>query len=77
MRRKASGNAEPLPWKRRVLAALTEFDCATARSQRMAALGKLQTLFAGKGARKEALRKCLALTRRVERLRIVRRTPPR
>jgi hypothetical protein len=57
-----------LPWQTQVRAALAELDFAKASSQRMAALRKLQPLFAGKGARKTALRKCLALTIKAERL---------
>jgi hypothetical protein len=57
-----------LPWQTQVLAALAEFDFVKAPSQRMAVLRKLQSLFAGNEALKKVLRKCLALTRRAERL---------
>jgi hypothetical protein len=57
-----------LPWQTQVLAALAEFDLAQAPSQRLPALKKLQLLFAGSGELKKVLRKCLALTRRAERL---------
>jgi hypothetical protein len=68
MRRNRCKEAGRRPWETQVLAALAEFDFAKASSQRMAALKKLQPLFAGDGALKKALRKCLALTRRAERL---------
>jgi hypothetical protein len=67
MRRHRSKEARRLPWQAQVLAALAEFDFAKAPSQRMAALRKLQPLFAGRGALKKVLRKCLALTKRAER----------
>jgi hypothetical protein len=57
-----------LPWQTQALAALAEFDSAKTPSQRMVALRKLQPLFAGNGARKAALRKCVELTRKVERV---------
>ena len=55
-------------WQAHVLAIVAEFDCAKTPSQRMALLRKLRPLFAGNGARRAALRKCLALTIRAERL---------
>jgi hypothetical protein len=57
-----------LPWQTQVLAALSELDSAKSPSQRMAALGQLRPLFAGNGARKAALRNCLALLIRAERM---------
>lgn len=54
--------------KTQVLAALAELDFAKGHSQRMAALRTLQPLFAGNGAREAALRKCLAVLIRAERL---------
>lgn len=68
MRRHRSSEVKRITWHSRALVALAEFDLAKTHSQRMAALRKLQPLFAGNGARKAALRKCLALTRRVERV---------
>lgn len=59
---------ERLPWQTQVAAALAEFDIAKSSRERMAALRKLQPLFAGNGARRKALRRCLALMRRAERL---------
>jgi len=57
-----------LPWQTQALAALAEFDSAKTTSRRMVALRKLQPLFAGSGARKAALRKCLAVTIKAERM---------
>ena len=57
-----------LPLQTRVLHALSEFDSAKTPSERMAALSKLQPLIAGNGAGNAALRKCLALIKKVERL---------
>ena len=68
MRLHRSKEVRQRPWQMQVLAALAEFDFATAHSQRMAALGKLKALFAGNGALSAVLRKCLALTIRAERL---------
>jgi hypothetical protein len=63
-----SKEAGRLSWQTQVGAALAEFDSAKAPSQKMAALRKLQSLFAGNGARKKVLRRCLALLRRTEQL---------
>lgn len=63
-----SDDAGRIPWQTQVLDAVAEFNSAKAPSQRMAALKKLQPLFAGSGEQKKALRKCLVLTRRAERL---------
>jgi hypothetical protein len=68
MRHQKSKKTGGLPWQTQVLASLAEFDLASTPSQRMAALRELQSLFAGDGALKKVLRKCLALTRRAERL---------
>jgi hypothetical protein len=68
MRHHGSKKAGKLSWQTQVLASLAEFDRANTPSQRMAALRELQSLFAGDGALKKVLRKCLALTKRAERL---------
>ena len=68
MKSHRSKEVRQLPLQTRVLHALSEFDSAKTPSERMAALSKLQPLIAGNGARNAALRKCLALIRRVERL---------
>lgn len=55
----------PVPtWQAEALATLSEFDSAKDSNGRMKALNKLQPLFAGGGALKEVLRKCLALAKR-------------
>jgi hypothetical protein len=63
-----SKEAGRLLWRTQVRAALAEFNFARHPAQRMAALRKLQPLFAGDGALKPVLRKYLALTKRAERL---------
>jgi hypothetical protein len=63
-----SGEVRRRPWQMQVLASLGEFDSAQTHSQRIAALGKLQALSAGKGPLKKVLRRCLALVIRAERL---------
>jgi hypothetical protein len=68
MRRHRSKEVGQLTWQTQALAALAEFDSAKAPSQRVAALRKLKSLFAGAGELKKVLRKCLALTKRAERL---------
>ena len=68
MRRDRSRKVKQLPWKTQVLAAVKELDFAKAPKERMAALGRLRSLFAGGGSLKKVLRKCLALIRRFERL---------
>jgi len=68
MRRHRSKEIGQLPWQTQALAVLAEFDSANAPSQRVAALRKLQLLFAGDGELKRVLRKCLALTRRADRM---------
>jgi hypothetical protein len=68
MRRHRSSEVKRISWHKQAFSALAEFDSAQTSSQRMAALKKLQPLFAGNGTRKAALRKCLALTIKTERM---------
>jgi len=68
MRSHRSKESGGLPWQTQVVAVLAEFDSANTHGKRIAALNKLQSLFAGGGLLKKVLRKCLALTKRAERL---------
>jgi hypothetical protein len=72
MLRNRSKELERLPWKSQVLAALSDLDCTKTSNQRTAAQRRLHLLFQGGGDLKKALRKCVALIKRVERLEALR-----
>jgi hypothetical protein len=68
MRPRKGTRAVNLDWRTQARAALAQFNAAETPKSRIAALNKLRPLFAGEGALKEALRKCLKQANRVERL---------
>jgi hypothetical protein len=68
MKRFRSKELQQASWQTEARHALLEFDTARYSAQRLAALKKLQPLFDGKGKLKEALRRCLTLANRAERM---------